>query len=291
MLAYKPKEVPLLTRIAKSGMFQFLMVVLLGISVTYFVVRTDQPQQWIQKINRFASVSPNASQKAKTEAGIAEDQAEFEAPPPQANTWAARAASPTEMNATTAKSSAAGAGAATALRAGTGDVSPAQTVSATAKVRIQMVEIDYDYLMNNFMNDDMKTLDGDIIHSVSDQKINDANINVLKTDIMDFTSTKNNSVSAGNNVRWIRFTVNVENIEGKIKIFNGFFIKNHPNDTRQITLPLTLAPGLKHILFGPRLLSYFEAETDLANQPPFMIFKSADYRNQKTTFAIIIELQ
>lgn len=289
MLAYKPKEDPILIKIAKSGMFQFLMVVLLGVAVTTFVVRTDQPQQWIQKINRFASVSPNPSQQAKTEAGIAEDQAEFEAPPPQANTWAARAASPTDMAATAATPQA------QALRAETGDASPTQTVSETAKVRIQMVEIDHDYL-NNIMNErygERTTIGGDIISykSSASLKLNPANARVLKTDIMTFGETKNNSVSAGNSTRWLRLAINAQDISSTQKSFTAMYIKNHPNDTQQIPIDLNLAPGEQLYLSGTGLLTYFDLEPDLANAAPFTIFKSTDYRNQKTTFAIIIELQ
>lgn len=294
MLAYKPKEDPILIKIAKSGMFQFLMVVLLGVAVTTFVVRTDQPQQWIQKINRFASVSPNPSQQAKTEAGIAEDQAEFEAPPPQANTWAARAASPTDM-AATAESAAAATAQAQALRAETGDASPTQTVSETAKVRIQMVEIDHDYL-NNIMNErygDRTTIGGDVISykSSASIKLNLANARILKTDIMTFGETKNNSVSAGNSTRWIRLAINAQDISSPQKSFTAMYIKNHPNDTQQIPIDLNLAPGEQLYLSGTGLLTYFDLEPDLANAAPFTIFKSTDYRNQKTTFAIIIELQ
>ncbi|WP_409479282.1 hypothetical protein [Pseudobdellovibrio sp. HCB154] len=292
MLAYKPKEDPILIKIAKSGMFQFLMVVLLGVAVTTFVVRTDQPQQWIQKINRFASVAPNP--KAKTEAGIAEDQAEFEAPPPQANTWATRTTSPTsEMAADGAVT--AGAPQAQAFRTGTGDVSPTQTVSATAKLRIQMVEIDHDYL-NSIMNErygDRTALGGDIIFYKSNApiKLNTTNARILKTDIMIFGETNNNAISAGSNARWIRLAINAQDIRSALKMFSLMYIKNHPNDAQQIPIDFSLSPGEQLYLSGTGLLTYFDLEPDLANAAPFTIFKSTDYRNQKTTFAIIIDLQ
>ena len=295
MLAYKPKEDPILIKIAKSGMFQFLMVVLLGIGVTTFVVRTDQPQQWIQKINRFASVSPNTSPQAKTEAGIAEDQAEFEAPPPQANTWAARATSPAAETAAESTAATASAPQAQAFRAGTGDVGPTQTVSATAKLRIQMVEIDHDYL-NSIMNErygERTSLGGDIIFYKSNApiKLNITNARILKTDIMTFGETNNNAISAGSNTRWIRLAINAQDIRSVPKMFGLMYIKNHPNDAQQIPIDFSLSGGEQLYISGTGLLTYFDMETDLANAAPFTIFKSADYRNQKTTFAIIIDLQ
>ena len=298
MLAYKPKEDPFLIKIAKSGMFQFLMVVLLGIGVTTFVVRTDQPQQWIQKINRFASVSPNTSPQAKTEAGIAEDQADFEAPPPQANTWAARAASPTEM-AATAMSAEAAAPPTPALGGNTEGLakgtSPTQTVSATAKLRIRMVEIDHEYL-NSIMNErfgDRTAVGGDIIsyHSSAGIQLNTTSARVLKTDVLNFGEAKTGAVSIGNSARWIRISINAQDISISPKVFNALYIKNHPNDTQQIPINFSLGAGEQMYISGTGLLNYFDLETELANTAPFTIFKSADYRNQKTTFAIIIDLQ
>lgn len=293
MLAYKPKEDPFLIKIAKSGTFQFLMVVLLGIGVTYFVVRTDQPQQWIQKINRFASVAPNP--KAKTEAGIAEDQAEFEAPPPQANTWAARATSPTsEMAATTASATAAGAAPqAQAFKAGTGDASPTQTVSAPVKLIVRMVEIDHDHL-NALMTGGAETrLTGDITayRTYSNAAIDASYTRPLRSDTLDFTTAKNALVTVGNNSRWIRLSFNVLDIQGSSKFFDLVIVKNHPNENLQIPIDLTLRAGEKFIIAGNSLITYFDIDNDLASVAPFTIFKSTDYRNQKTTFAIIIDLQ
>ncbi len=292
MIAFKPKAVPILTQIANSGLFQFMMVIVLGVGVTWFVIRTDRPQQWIQKINRFASVTPNP--QAQTEAGIAEDQADIEAPPPHQGTWAMRSASSTEMAATAMTDSATAppAGGADNLAAG---ANSGRTVSATARLRIQMIEIDHEYL-NTIMNEhfgDRTTLLGDITsyHSSGPIKLNPANTRVLKTDTLTFGETKSNNVSAGNNSRWIRMIINAQDLSTSPKTFNIIYIKNHPNDAQQIPIDFSLGAGEQIYISGTGLLTYFDLETELANTPPFTIFKSPDYRNQKTTFAIIIELQ
>lgn len=292
MFAFKPKAEPILTQIAKSGLFQFMMVIALGVGVTWFVIRTDRPQQWIQKINRFASVAPNP--QAQTEAGIAEDQADIEAPPPPQGTWAMRSVSSTEMAAAAMADSAKtpSAGGADSATAG---VNSGRTVSATARLRIQMVEIDHEYL-NSITNErfgDRTTLLGDIIsyHSSASIKLNLANARVLKTDTLIFGETKSNNVSAGNNARWIRMAINAQDLTISPKTFNAIYIKNHPNDAQQIPIDFSLGAGEQIYISGTGLLTYFDLETELANTPPFTIFKSPDYRNQKTTFAIIIELQ
>ena len=294
MLAYKPKEEPVLTKIVKSGLFQFLMVVALGVGVTTFVVRTDQPQQWIQKINRFASVTPNP--QAKTEAGIAEDQAEFEAPPPEANTWSARAASPTETLPREEGLAAMAMAAAAPNAAGTQEsVSPTATASAPVKLRVQMVEIDYEYLngLLNERNGSLNNIGGDVavFRSFPNIQLDQSKIKNLRTDSLDYTSVKTNSVASGNSSHWIRFTANVVDLQASTKFFDAAYIKNHPNDNQQIPVELNLRGGELYIISGRGLLTYFDVEPALADVAPFTVFKSVDYRNQKTTFAIIVQLQ
>lgn len=294
MLAYKPKEEPALTKMVKSGLFQFMMVVFLGVGVTYFVIRTDQPQQWIQRINRFASVTPNTNAKTATEAGIAEDQAEFEAPPPQANTWAARAGSGTEMTQTMAAETSPSNSAASSTFAAA-SVSESRVVSAPIKLRVQMVEIDQNYLNSAVNENENGTVssgnDGTtIFKSNRNFKIDSSNFRILKNDVLDFANRADLSTKAGNSSRWIELSASLTRINGELD-FDMSFNKNHPSDTHKIPVRVLLNTGEKIIISGPGLLSYFDNEAELVNVAPFTIFKSPDFSNQKTTFAIIIELQ
>lgn len=295
MLAYKPKEQPILSKIFESGLFQFLMVVFLGVGVTYFVVRTDQPQQLIQRINRFASTSPIQNQRANTEAGIAEDKGQFEAPPPEANTWGARSASGTEMAAMAASAGAAPLSTSSA----TATTSQTQLVSGTAKLRIRMVEADLDYLDNltsEKTNGEVFTTNGNIksFRSVPKLSINNSYLKVLKTDVLEFNKDKKLlSILAGTATRGIRMNFKVldEMTGERFRFLDAQFVKMHASDNRQIPIELFLVLDEFTLIYGADLISYFEAENDLSNVAPFTIFKSADYRNQKTTFAIIIEVQ
>jgi len=296
MLAFKPKEEPFFTKLFKSGLFQFLMVVLLGVGVTWFVIRSDRPQQWIQRINRFASVSPSSNSSLSTqsntspqstEAGIAADAADFEAPPAQANAWSARIASATES----AMSAEVGTTA-------TAPVSLTRIASGTAKLKIQMVEIDHDYLdtltadrngQNSNVSDDIKSF-----RSYPDLIVNSSFFTVLKTDTIEFNRDKKNlSVTAGNNTRGFIFAFKVldDLPDATFRFFEVDFTKNHPNDAQQVGFEMFIAAREKYIISGAGLISYFETESNLANVSPFQIFKSPAFTNQKTTFAIIIELQ
>lgn len=296
MLAFKPKEEPFLTKLFKSGLFQFLMVVLLGVGVTWFVIRSDRPQQWIQRINRFASVSPNpssnlstqsATSAQNTEAGIAADAADLDAPPAQANAWSARSASPTEttMNG----------------EVGTIATAPAsltRIASGTAKLKIQMVEIDHDYLdtLTGDRNGQVSAVSDDIqsFRSYPDLIVNSSYITVLKTDTIEFNKDKKDaSVTAGNNTRGFVLTFkSLDDLpDATARFFDVYFNKNHPNDAQQLRFEMFIAAREKYIISGAGLISYFETESNLANVSPFQIFKSPTFTNQKTTFAIIVELQ
>lgn len=290
MLAFKPKEEPILTKIAKSGLFQFIMVIILGVGVTWFVIRTDRPQQWIQRINRFASVSTNnnvaTTTAQNTEAGIAEDAADLEAPPAAANAWAARSG---EAAATPPTPTTATAAPATPTTQGVVPVSAAQNVS----VAVQMTESDNEYI-NSVMQ---KAFAANSIIQDSEIKIfiepatNDKSAAKPPADSMllelNQIARKNyGTVSRGFNISMTLIAINENAYSIRFQLN-----KIHPNDSLQIPLEFTLRKGERLYITGHPLLTYFEFENDLANMSPFRILKSADYRNQKTTFAIIIELQ
>lgn len=288
MFRFRPKQEPFLIQIFKSGLFQFMMVIALGAGVTWFVVRADRPQKWIQKINRFTYVTPNP--QSKTEAGIAEDQVDLEAPPPPQGTLAKQSASATEIAAvdeTTATS--------TVTANSISDRITAPVASATVRLKIQMIEIDHEYL-SLIMNDRLgvrSLVSGDITTYKSNTsiKLNLNSARLLKADVMTFTEAKTQNISAGNRTRWLRLNITPQELNLNPKVFSASYTKNHPNDTQQIPLAFSLAVGEQLFISGTGLLNYFDLETDLANTPPFTIFNSGEYRNQKTTFAIIIELQ
>lgn len=296
MLAFKPKEDPLLNKMAKSGLFQFIMVVILGLGVTWLVVRTDRPQQWIQKINRFASIAPNTSLQVKaqnTEAGIAEDEAEdeaeFEAPPASANNWAARSiiASSTETI-----SAVSGAALQVSLQSQASASAAAQGISTS----VRMLEVDNEYL-NTVV-----------------QQAYSSNSVLQDSEVKIFMLPSSMAISAIQNLSSTRLNINLGSFafagfivpdraqgfelriayKGLIQdVYSlGFLLeKRHPNDSLQIPIDFNLHRGEKLVIASNAILNYFEFDTEFANTPPFQIFRSADFRNQKTTFAIVVELQ
>ena len=286
MIAFKPKAEPILTQIAKSGLFQFMMVIALGVGVTWFVIRTDRPQQWIQKINRFASVAPNPSSTVttqNTEAGIAEDSADLEAPPAAASAWAARSmgASAPEMTS--------GAALGTASDAVSTKTSNLASAAQMVNIGIVLTEIDNDYLntiMQKAFAANSIIQDNDIKIFIDPSSPPQAQSEKTRLELNQVVRKNYGTANRG-------FTINMTLIKVNENAYSIRLLLNkiHPNDNFQIPLDFTLRDGERLYITGHSLLSYFEFENDLINTPPFTILKSADYRNQKTTFAIIIELQ
>lgn len=281
MSAYKPKEVPVFTKVVKGGVFQFFMVVFLGFGVTYFVVRTDQPQKWIQRINRFASVSPKTNSQALTEAGLAAPSQDLESPPALVNNWAARGiVSSTSATATTSET-----------------VSTSTELSKTASATnsaprvLRMIEIDNEYLntllqqahaANSVLQDDeIKIFIAPTTTSIS-------SLQVLNTDNIEGNVTVNNY---GTPTRSLSLETTFRAAADNVFSFGLRFKKTHPNGPFAFPVEFALRRGEKLVIAGNSILSYFEFETQLANTPPFQIMKSPDYRNQKTTFALILELR
>lgn len=278
MIAFKPKEEPILTQIVKSGLFQFMMVIVLGVGVTWFVIRTDRPQQWIQKINRFASVAPNP--QAKTEAGIADDEVDIEAPPPPQGTWAMRAASSTEMAAETAP-----APAVQATAQETQGVSAAVSINAT----VQMLEIENESLNTTLQiaRNNNTVLEDDELKMFVIPTMNVASVQKLNGTSLKVAMNNTTRVNFGNSTRVATFGLSLTNVTQDVYSMSYYL---QPSDF-SAPVGFTLRKGEKIIIASHSLLRQFEFENELHNIPPFTIFKSADYRNQKTTFAIVIELQ
>lgn len=286
MIAFKPKEEPILTQIAKSGLFQFMMVIALGVGVTWFVIRTDRPQQWIQKINRFASVAPNPTSTVttqNTEAGIAEDSADLEAPPAAASAWAARSmvASAPEMTS--------GAALGTTSYAASTKTSNLASAAQMVNVGIVLTEIDSDYLntiMQKAYAANSIIQDNDIKIFIDPSSPTLAQSEKIRLELNQVVRKNYGTANRGLTINMTLIKVN-ENAYSIRLLLN----KIHPNDNLQIPLDFTLRDGERLYITGHSLLSYFEFENDLINTPPFTILKSADFRNQKTTFAIEVELQ
>lgn len=282
MLAFKPIEEPFLKKLFKSGVFQFLLVVLLGVGVSFLVIKTDQQQQWFQKINRFASVGISSSKNVPTpaETTAAEALERNLAPPPisatltnSENTFAATART----------------------------ITTSQTAITSAVISVEMMEIETEYANSliqqaqeaNPLLMDSEIKAGILINSIvlSSQhfkKLKSENIAPIDGNYFLWTGLagQNESENRGLN---LKFQIE-KSASAPIKL-KFIFVKLHPNDPIQIPLETSLKKGEKLILIGNNLLSYLEFETDLANIPPFQIFKSPDFKSQRTTFALTVEVK
>lgn len=286
MLAFKPKEEPLLTRIVKSGLFQFLMVLLLGVGVTYFVVRTDQPQQWIQRINRFASVSPpiqNQGSAQNTEAGLAEDTADLEAPPPTASTWAARSMVASASNLSVGSNTFAPAASGTLGASNTAEVS----------VSLSMAETEMEYLnsrMQRAFNASSIIQDSEIKVFIDPPEPNALQKKQTSSAIK-LQRNEEQAFNYGVNNRGFTISMQFMGVTEGAYRFQIQFIKNHPNDDFRLPLDFSLRKGERLYIAGHALLHYFEVDLELFSITPFQILQSPDFKNQNTTFAITLELQ
>lgn len=269
MLAFKQAAVPLYKKLFKSGLFQFILVALLGVAITYVVIKSDQPQQWIQKINRFASV--NISQNTPTSEDQ-QDQESFEEPPPLTSASETTPTSPTEM--------------------------AAENTAFVAETDTHMADIKLIEIENEQLNALLQQA-----HSAN-SVIQDAEIKAFALPISNIhaVQTLNSSTvklklnspmqtKYGTDSRGFILSFTLSQATESYKTIKIQFNKIHPNDNLEVPLELNLQANEKLIISGNSLLSYFEFDTDLMNMSPFQIFKSTDFKNQKTTFAIIIELQ
>ncbi|MBC7420445.1 MAG: hypothetical protein H7328_06920 [Bdellovibrio sp.] len=64
MLSYKPKAEPLVKRILQSGLFQISFLIVIAVLLGLYIIRSDQPQKWVQKITHFQGVTKPAGRAA-----------------------------------------------------------------------------------------------------------------------------------------------------------------------------------------------------------------------------------
>lgn len=279
MLAFRRVEESGLKKILNSGFFQFCLVVLLGLLVSYAVVQSDKPQQWIQKINRFSSVGATSNAKAQA---LSE-----EAPPIQALTE-------TDPSVVTAPPPTAPATSETQAVATT---SATVQVSATVSLEIEMIEIETEYLtallrqaqVNNTM-----IVDGDVkaaaLSSVS--IYSSQHYKKLKSTrvTLDGPTPSNNmaGLQRSENPLGLAYNFILRPTPDGQRVVSIAITKVHASDPFEFPIDFAVKQDISLLIAGNAFLTYFEMEPELANISPFQIFKSPDFRNQRTTFAIVL---
>ncbi len=293
MLSFKPANLPVHKKLLKSGLFQFLFVLVLGASVAHLVVNTNQPQQWVQRINRFKTLSvPNTTEAELTETS---DQIEkiddpLSSPPAEVVIEATSQQQVDGFANTNSERSQASA---------SSTVAKTQTIG----IKILMIEIDREFLNNLFLyaqsQNFLLTDSGIKAASIPDlmKKINIPFVTLKSTNDKAeieqiFSQWSGNNRSNEQDAAGLQLDVKSQK---KTKDLLSVDIKLSKSSYQSLTtlfeFNFEAVKNSTLLVNGRNLLSEFEFKNQLHNVSPFNIFKSVDFKNEKTEFAILIEIQ
>ncbi len=292
MLSFKPAHLPVHKKLLKSGLFQFMFVLVLGASVAHLVVNTNQPQQWVQRINRFKTLAvPNTTQVQMTETTNQAKKIDEPVSMPPAEVIIEAASQQQVDSFATASLE-------------RSQSSPSSTVSKTQTVGIKvlMIEIDREFLNNLFLyaqNQNFLLADSGIkAASIPDlmKKINIPFVTLKSTnDKVEieqiFSQWSGNNRSSEQDAAGLQLDVKSQK---KTKDLLSVDIKlsrsSYQSQTILFEFNFEAVKNSTLLVNGRNLLSEFEFKNQLHNVSPFNIFKSVDFKNEKTEFAILIEI-
>ena len=290
MLSFKPVDLPIHKKLLKSGLFQFMFVLVLGTTIAYLVVNTNQPQQWVQRINRFKTLSvPNSAPVKSTlaESSEAIENIAVVTPAEVMIEAASRQQVDSFANTNTERTQA---------------VSTAAKTQ-TIKVKIMMIEIDREFLNSLFQyaqNQNFLLTDSGIkAASIPDlmKKINIPFVTLKSTNDpaeIDHIFSQWSGHNSPNEQDTAGLQLDLKS-QRKAKNLLSVDIKLSKSSYQSLT-PLfefnfDAVKNSTLLINGRNLLSEFEFKNQLHSISPFNIFKSVDFKNEKTEFAILIEIQ
>ncbi len=298
MLSFKPIDLPIHKKLLKSGLFQFMFVLVLGAAIAHLVVNTNQPQQWVQRINRFKTLSVPNSVPIKTtltESSESIEDLTTNRPAEVVIEAASQQQVDSFSNPNLDRSRA---------------IQPiAATTSATAaktqaiKVKIMMIEIDREFLNSLFQYAQNQNF------LLTDSGIKAASIpDLMKKINISFVTLKSSndpveidqifSQWSGNNNPNEQDTAGLQlDLKSQRKSKGLFSVdiklsrSNYQSLTTLFEFNFEAVKNSTLLINGRNLLSEFEFKNQLHSISPFNIFKSVDFKNEKTEFAILIEIQ
>ena len=291
MLAYKPVETPTHEKVLRSGVFQFFIVIILGLVVSYAVVQTDGSQQWIQKINRFAGFKSMKNKKANlqehSESSFKQNELQPQTvatPPP-----AAPVTPPTQNTTNTPVKSDLKQAPAAAV----------QPQSDQFKINITMYEINRETIEDILRKAQDLHSEGEvrIATLISNKDASNQFGQVLKSESLTIDKDQSKYVWVGSKTlsdpesMGFNFGFLSKRSADKSIVIDGILAKKHVNDNMKLSFKIPTEANAVTLIVGKAMMSYFEFDTELHQMPPFTIFNSDDFKNENSTFLIVIEAQ
>jgi hypothetical protein len=304
MLSYKPKSPPMAKTILQSGLFQVVLLIVVAVFVGQYIIRSDEPQKWVQKITRSQGVVKlntknlsatkldSSSQKPTQPGNELQALRNQEIAIPVASEKSLLGAGSSEAVSSNSAST---------MAAATGKNLDATAETTTPTFRLIYAEVNRENLAK-WVNDsagaglyqNLQEYSAGILTDF--RKRSDITLNqLLTTDkrmaLGQSETTLSGSVSDDANAQMIGLSTAIEYRTNENGVLHGSIVVSRNNRQTRETFPaeFDLPRGAVFFLIGALKNTHFLNEKSRLTMAPFQILRSPDFMTQKTEFVIILE--
>lgn len=293
MQAFKPKSVPLSKKIFQSPKTHVFILLVAAIFVGQYVIRSEEPQRWVQKITRAQGATKTKAKFDDTQADQNYEVSESASEMDKRDHLASMRNQELEVNANVEQP----------IQVGSNESNSASATEAQTnemKFRILYAEVPTN-IVNRWITDSSnaglyQNLSRYSAGIVTDfRKKMDSSVRILKSaekKLGPGQSDTNFSGTVGEESgQIIGIVTNVEYRSNEGASVHGTIVVNRTQKQGRDNFPaeFDLPKGAAFFMIGTIRDNSFPNERDQLNMPPFQILKSPDFVARKTEFVIILE--
>lgn len=300
MQSFKPQKVPTLIKIFRSARVQILILLLAGAYAGQYLVRSDDPKVWAQKISHFQGVSKSkstsATQSDPQSSTLPSSEEDDSLNSDSFNNQKTESLNNKEFGSVTGSESASGNNVA---QNSPNSQSGAQELSAL-NFKISFIEVSRDVL-TKWISESSSLGQYQSLNDYSAgilpdfKKRTETYKQTLKSADLKISPGNSNSVltgtisSDGNQIIGLVTAVDYKSSENESVHGNIMVTKNNGQSSESYPAEFNLPKGAAFFIIGALKPDNFVNEKNRLIMPPFQIFKSPDFMTRKTEFVIVLE--
>lgn len=320
MQAFKPKSVPLMTKIFQSTKTHVLLLLIAAAFAGQYIIRSEEPQRWVQKITPSSQSSSLGATRTKakfdntTEEGVAESASEkaFSDETTGENNFDQRQRD--HLESMRNKELSVNANVEQPIQVGSQNAATSQdnanrgaSVGSDSRVTNPVFRIIYAEVpiavLNRWITDSSQL---GLYQNLQDysagilpdyQKKTDSSVRALETTEKKISvgqsETKFSGMMGTDSSQMIGLATNIEYRSHDGDSVHGSLMVNRMSRQSRDNFPaeFDLPKGAAFFLVGTLRPNSFGSDQTALMMPPFQVFKSPDFTARKTEFVIIIEAE
>ncbi len=293
MDSFKPKAIPVVQQLIQSTKTHVFLLLAAALFAGQYIIRSEEPQRWVQKITHSQGVSPSKSKYAQSETqnGSARDEQD----PKDADSGQQQLSSlrNREITVTAAVEQ--------PIQVGSGTTTPETTADSNSPLfRITYAEVPTETVAK-WVNEssgaglyqNLQEYSAGILNEF--RKKMDSNVHVLKVSEKKLqvgqADTNFSGAIADDSGQMIGLATSIEFKSFENATVHGSVMvnRNHRQLRDHFPAEFDLPRHAAFFMLGALRIGSFQNERAQLNMPPFQIFKSPEFMTRKTEFVIIVE--